>query len=538
MGNSEFKPSPYQEAIFRYIREENGNLVVKAVAGSGKSTTIIRSLDFIPENRTILFAAFNVDIVRELNERIGNRKNITVRTLHSLGYAITRRFLGRKPEVSERKYEDRLDSLIPDLSVERKSNILGIADLARFSLSDCERKLKPLVKKYGYMPYPEDMKTALELTEWGKAETDVMDYTDMVWLPNVLPMQFHGFFYDFVFIDECQDMNAAQRGLAMKCMKNGSRFVAVGDDEQCIYAFMGSDPDSFAKLSKTPNTETLPLSVTYRCPKRAVEYVHSISQSIQCPETAIEGDVRDNVSIYSANPGDMVLCRNNAPLVEAFIRLSKAGKNTMILGKDFAKVLYAMVDSIDFSENSYGLSDIRYAETMLYERLLDERNRIAEKFALEKQQANCSQYIRGMYDRTRASISLLKHFGSVGRYKEEIDKMYENEKCGDCITLSTVHKSKGLEAKNVFILCPSLMPSAMAETKLDIEQERNIMYVAYTRCKESLNFISDKFFEPYEQPFRSKIALHNDFEMMELAVSKVKSAASGIPAGNGACDLF
>ena len=54
-----FKPSKYQKAVYTYILKGKGNAVVDAVAGSGKSTTIVNALKIIPSNKSILFLAFN-----------------------------------------------------------------------------------------------------------------------------------------------------------------------------------------------------------------------------------------------------------------------------------------------------------------------------------------------------------------------------------------------------------------------------------------------------------------------------------------------
>ena len=91
-----------------------------------------------------------------------------------------------------------------------------------------------------------------------------MDFTDMIFLPIKFGVAVKQ--YDFVFIDECQDLNSCQRELMQKAIKpNTGRFVAVGDPAQAIYGFAGADSDSFKKLCNIPNTIQLPLSVCYRC---------------------------------------------------------------------------------------------------------------------------------------------------------------------------------------------------------------------------------------------------------------------------------
>jgi hypothetical protein len=61
----------------------------------------------------------------------------------------------------------------------------------------------------------------------------------------------------------------------------------------------------------------------------------------------------------------------------------------------------------------------------------------------------------------------------------------------DGICLSTIHKSKGLEADRVFIIHEDLMPSKHAKKDWEKLQEKNLMYVAYTRAKSVLGFVGD-----------------------------------------------
>ena len=80
-----FTPSKYQKAVFTYIQKGKGNAVIEAVAGSGKSTTLVQAINLINDSKKVLFLAFNVDIVAELKKKIGPRNNVEISTLHSLG---------------------------------------------------------------------------------------------------------------------------------------------------------------------------------------------------------------------------------------------------------------------------------------------------------------------------------------------------------------------------------------------------------------------------------------------------------------------
>jgi superfamily I DNA/RNA helicase len=76
---------------------------------------------------------------------------------------------------------------------------------------------------------------------------------------------------------------------------------------------------------------------------------------------------------------------------------------------------------------------------------------------------------------------------------EKINNIFSDRKKGG-ISLSTIHKAKGLEAENVYIACRHLMPSSRAKKDWEIRQEYNLMYVAYTRAKNILGFIDDTAF--------------------------------------------
>ena len=60
------------------------------------------------------------------------------------------------------------------------------------------------------------------------------------------------------------------------------------------------------------------------------------------------------------------------------------------------------------------------------------------------------------------------------------------------VALMTIHKSKGLEAGTVFLICPELIPSKFATTPEMLQQETNLMFVAITRA--ITNFFYDRSF--------------------------------------------
>ena len=96
-----FKPSIYQQDVFNFIQNGSGNGVIKAVAGSGKTTTIIQSLSLIPTNKRILMLAFNKSIADELKEKVPY--HVEVSTFHSCGFAALRNSSRAKIQVKSNK---------------------------------------------------------------------------------------------------------------------------------------------------------------------------------------------------------------------------------------------------------------------------------------------------------------------------------------------------------------------------------------------------------------------------------------------------
>ena len=328
--------------------------------------------------------------------------------------------------------------------------------------------------------------------KWGKENTDEVDYTDMVWLPNILYMKPLGLQYDFIFGDEAQDFSIAQRELLLKCQKMGTRYIFAGDKNQSIYSFASASPDTFDKLKALPNTITLPLSISYRCAKKIVKFAQNLVPTIEPNEEPRNGEIEFNVSLENIQDGDMVLCRNNAPLMKAYNEFIRMGKKCKIRGKDIGLNLKKLVESVHQEKLNANLSDdgvfIR-----LYDKFFDERDKIIRRTGLDLPTVMNMSIISNKLDMIRALEVLSEDIETSEELVNKIKEMFSDKKTNG-ISLSTIHKAKGLEANNVYIACRSLMPSKSATQPWEIEQERNLMYVAYTRAKNKLSFIDEKIF--------------------------------------------
>ena len=507
----EYTPSKYQQAIYDYIENETGNLVVEAAAGAGKTTTLVNCLKLIPGGMRVLMCAFNRDIVTELGKKTKGFENVEVRTLHGLGLAMLKRnYPTINPVPNDFKYESHIKNNIREytsLNLRRMStkeyfryvdNIKKYVDYGRYYLCKTEKDLDFIEDRYDIETIRDEKRIALEVMEWCKTELEDIDYTDMVWFPHVLGLSPAGLLYDFIMVDECQDMNKAERGLVLMCRKPNTRLISVGDRNQMLYSFAGGDPDSFNALMSIPNTKCLPLSISYRCPRNVVDFARQLVPTIEANEAnTVEGKVLYDVSLDDAEDGDMILCRNNAPLVQVYNEFLKLGKKAYIRGKDIGRNMKNIVKSTKQEKiNADCKSDGLFVR--LYDDLFVTRNKIMEKSAVDAKTAMKSPIIDAKLDMIKALEVLSEGLDTTEELMAKIDEIFPKRDRKDGIALSTVHKAKGLEARNVYIVCRSLMPSKSAKKDWEIQQEHNLMYVAYTRAKEKLGFVDEKDFQQYD----------------------------------------
>lgn len=489
-----FVPSKYQQAVYTYIQNGTGNAVVDAVAGSGKSTTIVNALRIIPNTKRVLFLAFNKSIVQELKQKVGDLANVEVSTLHSLGCKALYRTL--KAKIDESKYGKHIremmekgsfggeifEKLEPMQKLTYKNNILRLIDLGRVNLCADKKQLADIAEKHDVEIIDNEVECALEIIQWGKRSVDTIDFTDMVYLPCVLNTSMYK--YDWVFIDECQDLNAAQRTLFLKCVKKGGRWIAVGDLRQAIYGFSGADADSFQKLKALPNTVKLPLSICYRCDKSIIQMAQSIVPQIEWREGAADGVVEHNCSKNDVQDGDMILCRTTAPLVKLCMEYIAKGIKAYVKGRDIGTNLINMIENTNCKSIDAALNAMERELGRIIGKLIAKRECATEREAREHPKYNT---YNDKVEAIRFISSGLKRSADV---VQRIREIFSEEKEGIC--LSTVHKSKGLENDRVFIICEDKLPlRACMKVEWMAQQEWNLVYVALTRAKHYLGYIKD-----------------------------------------------
>ena len=511
--NKEYKPSKYQLAIYDFVEHGLGNAVISASAGSGKTYTIIKLLDYIPKDKKVLIVAFNRDIRQEIKAKVINagHKNVQVDTFHSLGYKIlnanfNRRFVNTDP--NEYKYSNYISNNISQLSTintfrlgkqfsQYLSNIQNLVNFGRCYLSETVEDLDKVCERYGIICIADEKEVAVKVLEWGEKCLDEIDYTDMVWVPNTLHLDSKFYKYDWIIVDECQDLNMVEKDMLFTCRRMGTRMLFFGDKAQAIYSFSGADSEAFDKLIELEDTIQLPLSISYRCPKNIVEYVHYLVPTIEYDKkNKIKGEIIENANLSDVKDGDMILCRNNAPLANIYIELLRNGIKTKILGKDYSANLSKTIKNTKEELLNVDLN-MQGVFSKLYDIFYDLVETTMHKQNITKEEALTSSSIIAKLDEIKVLEILSEGLTTSKELQERINDIFtDNKESG--IILSTIHKSKGLESPNVYIACKSLMPSKTAKQPWEIEQENNLIYVAYTRTKNKLGFLDETEFKQFD----------------------------------------
>jgi DNA helicase-2/ATP-dependent DNA helicase PcrA len=482
-----FMPSTYQKAIFEWLADGQGSCVVEAVPGSGKTTTLIKGANYIPNYLHSRFLAFNKHIAQQLEHKLP--KHIKSGTIHSLGLSsICRRYRGR-PEINPRKYSQLVTTYLRDRKIYDPIARQQLTELVKFTqltLTDPSDKLalKQLSHHFGLGTsdnWDGVQRLVFDILSYGiDIARQSVSYDDMVWLPNIL--NFPAGNYDFLCVDEAQDLNKAQLELVLKAQAAGARGIYVGDKHQAIMGFAASDHRSISNIIERTFAITLPLSICYRCPTSHIELANKIYPVIQ-PRTKPHKGTISHISIAEipalVRGEDLIICRCFYPLIRTYFNLLKAGIPALIRNRDISSQLLNLLDRIvGLDEQSYSTDEFTKILTQWYE---------SQKAAMKADEVPI-MVIVGLHDRIQTLNAIYEggNCTNTAELKEAIDNLSKPTR--NAVNLTTIHGAKGLEAERVFHIKPDLVPHPKAEKDWEQEQERNLQFVALTRAKQDLFF--------------------------------------------------
>lgn len=474
--------------ILVLARSTSENLMISALAGTGKSSTLLATERRV-NRQPILYLVFNTDNAMKImsEDQMAKEKRkpnprhsqdpedrclstTTVRTLNSMGHRIWMQTQSQGLKVDGKKSNVIMKDIIDKAPANSREALWSIYHEVIAGVA--------MAKALGYVPegpYPNarrlinrsEFHAALEelpddLTadlidlvlkrSIKQAYDGLIDYNDQVYMPALFGGTFPKF--PLILADEYQDFSPVNHALLERLVK--ARLIGVGDPFQNIYGFRGAHSDGMRRATERYACTSLPLSISFRCPSEIVKHVHwrvptfrwsTEGGSVERPERLRIEDIPDEATI---------ICRNNAPLFACAMRLLSGGRSIAISGSDIGPRLVGIMRKLG-------------PETLGREGVVSSIEEWrADRLERESKTAN------DMADCMRVFASHGKNLREAIAYAEHLFKQQGR------IQLTTGHKAKGLEWTTVYHLDPFLV------RRDPHEQNKNLDYVISTRSRDRL----------------------------------------------------
>ncbi|HEY5371226.1 MAG TPA: UvrD-helicase domain-containing protein [Hanamia sp.] len=511
------------------IINSTGNIKINAVAGSGKTTTIIEYAKARPKNARILYLAFNKSVKIEATKKFAEKglPNVKVETAHSLAYKNV--VFRHNYKVSSNGYKsneivdllglqgngDKLAEFIIGNHINKfaayfcNSDKAKVQDLNYLDLIT-DKKARTFVSNY--YPYIENQ-TRLFLSKMDKGEIEITHdfYLKKFQLSNP---QLN---FDYILFDEGQDSSPVMLDIFFK---QPATKVIVGDKHQQIYGWRFA----INSLEKT-DFKTFNLSTSFRFSQDIANLAVAVLERKNIigkydPATISgKGDFKENKT-------KAILARTNLGLLLKAIEYVTDRKNV--------KQIYfeGNINSYTYADDGASLYDV----LNLYNGY---RPRIKDKLIQSmKNMYELEDYVKKTEDvQLGMMLEIVKEYGNriPGIIKSIKDKHVPNdEKEKVEMVFSTVHRCKGMEYDSVQLVNDFVTEEKLKKLKEEtkegelnaakLNEEINLLYVATTRAKNTIHI--PEALMPFEFPASRHIhilkELAEEMKMEEIHLGKLK----------------
>jgi len=476
------------------IINSTGDIRINAVAGSGKTTTIIEYADSRPKDARILYLAFNRSVKLEAARKFEARglTNVKVETAHSLAYKYIVPGSGYTIKAQGYKTHEIVELLGLTGNGEKHAEYIIANHINKFITYFCNSdKLK--VQHLNYLDIVFDNKakkfagavykyiedgTRLLLSKMNKAEIEITHdfYLKKFQLSNPrLP-------YDYILFDEGQDASPAMLDvfLKQKAVK-----VIVGDTHQQIYTWR----HAVNSLAKT-DFNTLNLSASFRFKQDiaslATDILYWKNHLYECARVLITGKGHGNKKATKATIG-----RTNLGLLLKAIEYITDNRKV--------KHIYfeGNINSYTYADDGASLYDVLNLYNNKHDRIRD------KLISSMNNMGDLEEYVEKTEDAQLAMMAeIVKEYGNeipgIIKSLKDLHTGDEDRAKAEMI-FSTVHRAKGMEYDIVYLvedfITEEKLEKQVANTKeveepvntAKLNEEINLLYVAVTRTKAVLH---------------------------------------------------
>lgn len=520
------------------IIQSKGNIRINAIAGSGKTTTIIEYAASRPKDAKILYLAFNKSVKTEAIQKFEKKglSNVQVETAHSLAHKKIVRKYNYKVCAAYKSYD--LVTLLDLYEEEERHGVFILANHINkmvslycnsaeeniFELDYLSTIVEPKAKGFvtKHLETIEE-KASLLIDRMDRGEISV---THDYYLKK-FQLSYPKLNYDFILFDEGQDASAAMLDIFLN--QNATK-VIVGDTHQQIYSWRFA----INSLEKV-DFQTYTLSTSFRFNTHIAKLA---SQSLELKKLVTK---HEPFTIIGMGEGDAtntkaILARTNLGLLSNAIEY--------IVEEKRAASLYfeGNIKSYTYSDDGASLYDVL--------NLYQEKTHLIKDKLIKRMHDldDLEDYIQQTQDvQLGLLVEIVKKYGEkVPAILQEIKEKHiktDNKEEAEVI-FSTVHRSKGMEYDAVKLAHDFIDKEKIQflkdeyEGQLDhtIIEEINLLYVAITRAKNRIHIPENYLPENFENvaciiPIQAKKQEANNIDPeSELGLSILKKHPNSFQA--------
>lgn len=487
-----------QQNQFLEIATVGNNVQASASPGAGKSHTLSATAHaLVAANPKLNGVAitFSSSLAEELRGKLPDK--VPSRTVHSIGLQVLQTYFGKQRlKKDDRKY--------PNILTERRifgqkrkdfQKIIGNIQKMNMTVQD--------IYNYCYRKYNPDMaKELVEIFEDGVnlfIIKGIVSFSDMVHFPIFLGLQESAQHYTHILLDEVHDLSPLYLDLIKMHSDTGTQFITCGEPQQAIHNWMGISLRRFEEIQGLLDANCVRFNETYRLPEAVTQNLHDLNLTNDVvTNKKMLGSVNEisyEDMLATIPPGSMILSRFRAgdghSLSKTGLALRKLGKKVRY--KSASPTSVVKYFCVYANKNGRGRplmsvvndwEDKQYrdlASTIVVEDIDEEKMLIAESVDIVR--------------------SHLEEYGGseCAGFQRYVDNLYKGDS-SDAIFIGTCHGSKGLQSENVYILNPHQFMSKV-NTLDSYISECNLLYVAFSRSMETLNFVDGENVTPVEDKY-------------------------------------